>query len=77
MEIKKLSDLLANSEAGAEEIKTASDNLMQVSMKIGESVYKQNPENPSSASDQSEPSQGKEKVMDAEFEEVNKDDKKS
>lgn len=83
-EIQKLKDLLAKSEAKAEEIKTATESLMQVSMKLGEAIYKQgggesgSGDAAGSASDAAgSSSSGSEKVMDAEYEEVKKDDKKS
>ena len=39
--IKTVRDVLANADSTAEEIKSAHDNLMEVSMKLGESIYKQ------------------------------------
>ena len=39
-EIKKVKDLLAKAEANADEIKSATENLMNASMKLGEAIYK-------------------------------------
>ena len=84
-EIKKVKDLLENADSKAEDIKSATESLMNASMKLGEAIYKQGQEgdNNSAAADASagaaadEPSQNSgEKVMDAEYEEVKNDDKK-
>ena len=82
-EISKLKDLLAKSDVTAEELKSATDALMQSSMKLGEAMYKQNADdtggNASAASDSnsSADNTSKEKVVDAEYEEVKDEDKKS
>ncbi len=85
-EIKKVKDLLENADSKAEDIKSATESLMNASMKLGEAIYKQGGQegdNNSAAADASsgaaadEPSQNSgEKVMDAEYEEVKNDDKK-
>ena len=83
-EIKKVKDLLANADAKADTIKSATDSLMQNSMKLGEAIYKQGAadgaEGPSAAEDSAganeSSSNSGEKVMDAEYEEVKHDDKK-
>jgi len=79
-EIKKVKDLLANAEANADEIKSATENLMNASMKLGEAIYKQNGEQASGADEggaSESSSNNGEKVVDAEYEEVKNDDKKS
>jgi molecular chaperone DnaK len=79
-EIKKVKDLLANAEANADEIKSATENLMNASMKLGEAIYKQNGEQASGAAEggaSESSSNNGEKVVDAEYEEVKNDDKKS
>ncbi len=82
-EITKLKDLLAKSDVTAEELKSATDALMQSSMKLGEAMYKQNADaaggNAGTASDSnsSTDNTSKEKVVDAEYEEVKDEDKKS
>ena len=82
-EITKLKDLLAKSDVTAEELKSATDALMQSSMKVGEAMYKQNADaaggNAGTASDSnsSTDNTSKEKVVDAEYEEVKDEDKKS
>lgn len=86
-EIKKVKDILAKVESKAEEIKSATESLMNTSMKLGEAIYKQNgdqgQENNNNASgaaqdgtDESSSNNG-DKVVDAEYEEVKNDDKKS
>lgn len=81
-EIKKVKDILARSDAKADEIKSATENLMQHSMKLGEAIYKQGGGETGSSgtadggAGESSSNSG-EKVMDAEYEEVKDDDKKS
>lgn len=78
--IDELKAALADENTPADAIKAKSDALMQASMKLGEAIYKQNPEgdaggeqpqasNPDTAS-------GDDKVVDADFEEVKDDSKK-
>ena len=80
-EIKKVKDLLANESSRAEEIKSATDSLMQSSMKLGEAIYKQGAEANASGGESSDSDNGGnssssgEKVMDAEYEEVKDDEK--
>ena len=64
------------------EIKSKTESLVQSSLKLGEAIYKQNPQTsdsaPQSDSSGDEPSSGKkddDKVVDADFEEVD-DNKK-
>ena len=84
-EISKLKDLLAKSDVTAEELKSATDALMQSSMKLGEAMYKQNADATGAAGNAGEASDSnssadntsKEKVVDAEYEEVKDEDKKS
>ena len=83
---QKLKDLLANSETKAEEIKTATQSLMETSMKMGEAIYKASQTNPNSdhtsgfsegaSADNKQDTTNNEKVVDAEYEEVKKEDKK-
>jgi molecular chaperone DnaK len=77
-ELNKVKDLLANDSSTAEEIKSATETLMQSSMKLGEEIYKQDKSaSPTGENNNSsDSSNSDEKVMDAEYEEVNKDDKK-
>jgi len=78
-EVKKLKEILAKSDVSAEEIKKASESLMQNSMKMGEAIYKNSQEskanpqdnasqNPNTSSDGS-------KIVDGEFGEVKDDNK--
>ncbi len=82
-EVQKVKDLSANADAKAEELKAATDALMQSAMKLGEEIYKaqQAAGATSGAADaahnhaDSSASSG-EKVVDAEYEEVKKDENK-
>lgn len=81
-ELQKLKDVSANAEAKAEELKAATDALIQSSMKLGEAIYKAsqatagaNPADAESASSESSSEDGS-KVVDAEYEEVKEEDKK-
>lgn len=83
-EAQKVKDLIAKDGANAAELKSATESLMQVSMKLGEAIYKSGQagssgsssgSNASSSAANSSDNNG-EKVVDAEYEEV-KDDKKS
>jgi molecular chaperone DnaK len=85
-EIKKLKEILAKAEAKADEIKSATESLMQSSMKLGEAIYKQGeagsgaPEGEASGAEgegSESSSNSDDKVVDAEYEEVKDDDKKS
>jgi len=83
---QKLKDLLVNSETKAEEIKTATQSLMETSMKMGEAIYKASQANPNAdhasgfsegaSADNKQDTTNNEKVVDAEYEEVKKEDKK-
>jgi molecular chaperone DnaK len=86
-EIQKVKDIAAKTDASAAELKSATESLMQNSMKLGEAIYKagqaatgKNPLDEASAQAESdmnsEAGKSSEKVVDAEYEEV-KDDKKS
>ncbi|MFT6332150.1 MAG: molecular chaperone DnaK [Lentimonas sp.] len=86
-EVQKLKDLIANEEAKAEEIKTATESLSAISMKLGEAIYKESADAAAagnaaagSAAEnaaEGEDSSSDEKVVDAEYEEVrDEDDKK-
>ncbi len=82
-EVQKVKDLSANPEAKAEDLKSATDALVQSSMKLGEAIYKASQAgaaeagaSDSATSGQSESvNSSNEKVVDAEYEEV-KEDKK-
>ena len=79
-EVQKVKDLVAKEDSAAAEIKTATENLVQSTMKLGEAIYKASQaqggaEAPSDAGATDSGNSG-EKVVDAEYEEV-KDDKKS
>jgi len=87
-EIQNLKDLISKPEVTASELKTATEGLVQNSMKLGEAIYKAsqagagaagnsgsestNTEQQSSTTDSS----SSEKVVDAEYEEVKNEDKK-
>jgi molecular chaperone DnaK len=79
-EIQKVKDVSAKADATAEELKSATESLVQNSMKLGEAIYKASQATQGGAS-QENPAQesstnsSSEKVVDAEYEEV-KDDKK-
>jgi molecular chaperone DnaK len=83
-EVQKLKDLLAKTESSADEIKTATDSLMQSSMKLGEAMYKQQEAPQAGAtqnheehsSDHSSDAKNDEKIVDAQYEEVKDEDKK-
>jgi molecular chaperone DnaK len=82
-EVQKVKDLLAKPEAAATELKSATDSLMQNSMKLGEAIYKASQaatgatggNSAESATDTNSSNNNSEKVVDAEYEEV-KDEKK-
>jgi molecular chaperone DnaK len=80
-EIAKVKDILAQENAKAEELKAATESLMQKSMTVGEAIYKASQAagdsgaESSNSRNSSNSSQSNEKVVDAEYEEV-KDDKK-
>lgn len=86
-ELQKVKDLVANADAKAEDLKSATDSLVQASMKLGEEIYKANSStasdtssstdsNPSSdSSSQSDETSG-EKVVNADYEDVKKDENK-
>jgi len=76
-EIQKVKDLVAKPDSSASELKSATENLIQASMKLGEAIYKSG-QSGSGETGSSDSSSGKssEKVVDAEYEEVKKDDKK-
>ena len=73
-ELKKLKD-----SEDLEAIKSKTEQLVQSSLKLGEAIYKQNPQSETPQPDPSgtEPSSDKkdEKVVDADFEEVDEDKK--
>ncbi len=84
-QVQKVKDLVANPDAKAEELKSATENLMQSSMKLGEAIYKASQAGGSSSSAAGDASSsessnnagnGSEKVVDAEYEEVKKDENK-
>ncbi|MBU6338470.1 MAG: molecular chaperone DnaK [Rickettsiales bacterium] len=78
-EIQKVKDILAQEDAKAEELKSATESLMQKAMKVGEAIYKASQATAGASSAESagasNNSESGEKVVDAEYEEV-KDDKK-
>jgi molecular chaperone DnaK len=79
-EIQKVKDLLAKTDVNTAELKSATEVLVQSSMKLGEAIYKNSQagdatSNSDSAASESSNSSSGEKVVDAEYEEV-KDDKK-
>jgi len=66
-------DLLDSDDA--EKIKAATDELMQTSMKMGEAMYKEDPAAAEGGSDEAGDEGGGDDVVDADFEEVDKDKK--
>lgn len=90
-EIQKVKDLSAKESSTAAELKSATEALMQNSMKLGEAIYKASQAGAAGGSSEHQSSStadagssttsdssnsGSEKVVDAEYEEVKKDDKK-
>jgi molecular chaperone DnaK len=70
--LKDLKDLIAREDAVAEDIREKTQTLLQAAMKLGEAVYKAT----QSAAEQANPesaSPADEKVVEAEFEDVNED----
>ena len=81
-EIKKIKEVVAKSDAKAEEIKKATETLMQSSMKLGEAIYKNQSAateapNNSGAEAAKDANEATGKVVDGEFGEVNDDNKKN
>ncbi len=82
-EIQKVKDLLAKEGAKADELKTATENLTQISMKLGEAIYKTQQtssaggQSGATSDDSNSQTENGEKVVDGEYEEVKEDDKKS
>lgn len=82
-EVQKVKDVVAKDGATAEELKSATEGLMQQSMKLGEAIYKASQDSQGGAGTTQEGAHshaehadsGSEKVVDAEYEEV-KEDKK-
>ena len=83
--IQNLKDTLKNENAEASEIKTNLDALNTAAMKLGEIMYKQNPQaakaggetEPSTENKSEEKASNDENVVDADFEEVKEDSEKS
>ena len=72
----KLADVKAVLDSGdAEKIKAATDALMQASMKMGESMYKQGPGAAAGGAEAGEGEAKNDDVVDADFEEVDKNKK--
>ena len=74
--LSDLKDILSVETSTADEIKEKSDTLMQVAMKLGEAMYKDNQDeaeiDPSQGSE-TEESNASETIVDAEFEEVDEE----
>ena len=77
--VSSLKEMLANEEAKPEEMKEKSDALMEVSMKLGEAMYKASQEateempegfDPTNNTSEQTPDGSDETIVDAEFEEV-------
>ena len=82
--ISSLKDVFANEEAKPEELKEKSDALMAASMKLGEAMYKASQEgaddmpgggDPSNNNGEQSTTPSDETIVDAEFEEVDSEDK--
>ncbi len=81
-ELKKVKDLMAKEDSTADELKSATEKLMQNSMKLGEAIYKASQASSSQSTENSSSTQGQEannssdndqqsgKVVDAEYEEI-------
>ena len=79
---KKVKDLMAKEDSTADELKSATEKLMQNSMKLGEAIYKASQASSSQSTENSSSTQGQEannssendqqsgKVVDAEYEEI-------
>ena len=78
-EVQKVKDLAAKEGASAEELKSATESLMQNTMKLGEAIYKASQAGAASAepAPESATSENGEKVVDAEYEEVKEEKKAS
>ena len=82
--IKELKDVLKNESADGSEIKAKLDALNTAAMKLGEIMYKQNPqtdqgsnaEQEKSSENPEEKNKKDENVVDADFEEVDEDSEK-
>ena len=78
---KNLKDINSKEDAKAADLKQASEDLMQKSMKLGEAVYKasqeqsQNTESNQESKNEEQPDNKDEKVVDGEFEDVTDEDK--
>jgi molecular chaperone DnaK len=68
-----LKDVLDSGDA--DRIKSATDTLLQASMKMGEAMYKQEQPTAQGGSDEAQDKGGKDDVVDADFEEVDKNKK--
>lgn len=77
-ELKKVKDLLANQDSKAKDIRSATESLVQNSMKLGEAIYKASQGEGSNKGKESnsESKEGEDKVVDAEYEEVKDEDSK-
>ena len=78
--ITDLKKSLENTDANTEEVKKKTQDLIQVSMKLGEAVYKSQQEDPSANPENKEDKKedkNKEDVVDADFEDVKDDKEKS
>ncbi len=71
-----LQELLTQEDATAEALETATQELAQASMKLGEAIYKAQQEAEGAAGDAASEAAPEEGVVDAEFEEVNDDEEK-
>ena len=74
--LKEMEEILADEKAENDAIKSAADALSEASMKLGEAMYKAQAE-AANAQEGETTSSNEEGVVDAEFEEVKDDDKKS
>lgn len=80
--IKDLKELIAKEDVKADEIKSKTDELTQASMKLGEAIYKEQQEAAAadvdpSATKSSDTGAENDDIVDAEYEEVKEEDKKS
>ncbi len=79
--LQNLKDINSKEDAKAADLKQASEDLMQKSMKLGEAVYKasqeqsQNTESNQESKNEEQPDNKDKKVVDGEFEDVTDEDK--
>ncbi|MGN7661116.1 MAG: molecular chaperone DnaK [Anaplasma sp.] len=74
--IKSLRECLSNDSAESSEIQQKYDTLMQLSMKLGEAAYSAKKDASAAGGASSDTGNPEERVVDSEYQEINKDEKK-